>query len=259
MTKKLRRCRVYSVDDGDGHSDQMDEYSERGEYYYAADVDTEIVRLQAEIRALDQANGQAVRENERLRKIITGCPVCSELERNIEPSAFEQSSPRAYVERWDAGCDSRPLLQEADKEVDRLERRNDLVWQVLQDLYRVVPEQYVDEALRSRVEPLLIAYGTAPEPGAAHIDEWNENAADGELILKPCPFCDSEAKIENAAEVGPNSYVVCCQNPMCMSSSKVIVAEKDNITRLLIEAWNRRGDKIRAQYAESAEKSGEGQ
>lgn len=38
----LKRARVYSVSDGDGHFDQMDEYSERGEYYYAEDVDREI-------------------------------------------------------------------------------------------------------------------------------------------------------------------------------------------------------------------------
>lgn len=83
------------------------------------------------------------------------------------------------------------------------------------------------------------------------VDEYNDTAADGEMLLKPCPFCDGEAKIENAAEVGPNSYVVVCQNPQCMSSSQVRVAEKDDVTPLLIEAWNRRGDKIRAQYEES--------
>lgn len=49
---KLRKCRVYSVPDGDGHSDQMDEYSERGEYYYADDVDAEIERLNLKCGAL---------------------------------------------------------------------------------------------------------------------------------------------------------------------------------------------------------------
>lgn len=81
--------------------------------------------------------------------------------------------------------------------------------------------------------------------------------ADDTEQLLPCPFCDSEAKIENAAEVGPNSYVVCCQNPMCMSSSKVIVAEKDNVDRLLIEAWNKRARAIERSYVESAEKTSE--
>jgi restriction alleviation protein Lar len=94
--------------------------------------------------------------------------------------------------------------------------------------------------------------------GDKAIDRWNDVSADGELKLKPCPFCDSEAKIENAAEVGPNSYVVACQNPQCMSSSQVRVADKDDVTRLLTEAWNRRGDKIRAQYAECSPDNGNG-
>jgi len=74
------------------------------------------------------------------------------------------------------------------------------------------------------------------------IDEWNDAAGPGELRLKPCPFCDTEAKIENASEEGPNSYVVVCQNLMCMSSSKVIVAAGDDVTELLVETWNRRAD-----------------
>lgn len=69
----------------------------------------------------------------------------------------------------------------------------------------------------------------------------------GELKIKPCPFCDGEAKIENAAECGPNAYVVACQNPMCMSSSKVIFADED-VTRQLVESWNRRTGSINASY-----------
>jgi hypothetical protein len=42
---------VYTVSDGDGHSDTMDEYSERGEYYYAEDVNTEVARLEGELEA----------------------------------------------------------------------------------------------------------------------------------------------------------------------------------------------------------------
>jgi len=30
---------------------------------------------------------------------------------------------KKYVERWDAGCDSRPLLEEADREMQRLQVR----------------------------------------------------------------------------------------------------------------------------------------
>lgn len=109
------------------------------------------------------------------------------------------------------------------------------------------------DGAKLRIEPLTFTevFGCTAVAGDP-IDEWNDAAADGELKLKPCPFCDGEAKIENAAEVGPNSYVVVCQNPECMSSSQVRVAEKDDVSRLLIEAWNRRGDKIRAQYEESA-------
>lgn len=102
-----------------------------------------------------------------------------------------------------------------------------------------------EEAIRGAIDHLRGFIGQA-------IDESNDVAADGELRLKPCPFCDSEAKIENAAECGPNSYVVVCQNPMCMSSSQVRVAEKDDVTRLLTEAWNLRTDRINASYEESA-------
>lgn len=58
--------------------------------------------------------------------------------------------------------------------------------------------------------------------------------------LKPCPFCGGEAQIERATEVGENAYVVACQRPICMASSKVVVALMDDVTSLLIEAWNRR-------------------
>ena len=55
MAKPLRRCRVYTVSDGDGYSDTMDEYSDTGQYYYADDVDAEIKRLKSELQiAMDR-------------------------------------------------------------------------------------------------------------------------------------------------------------------------------------------------------------
>jgi hypothetical protein len=103
-----------------------------------------------------------------------------------------------------------------------------------------------EETIRAAIRHLQGFIGNA-------IDEANDVAADGELRLKPCPFCDSEAKIENAAEVGPNSYVVVCQNPECMSSSQVRVAEKDDVTRILTEVWNLRTDQINASYEADGE------
>lgn len=39
---------------------------------------------------------------------------------------------------------------------------------------------------------------------------------------------------------GPSAYVVCCTNPMCASSSRVIFALKDDVQQQLVETWNRR-------------------
>jgi hypothetical protein len=82
-------------------------------------------------------------------------------------------------------------------------------------------------------------------------DAGTEESDDDDKTLRPCPFCDSEAKIESAIEVGPNAYVVVCQNPECMSSSKVMVAAMDNVDRQLIESWNRRARSIERSYSES--------
>ena len=56
--------------------------------------------------------------------------------------------------------------------------------------------------------------------------------------LKPCPFCGGAAEIEIATEAGDCAYVVCCQT--CMASSKLIYALMDDVSPLLLEAWNRR-------------------
>jgi Lar family restriction alleviation protein len=56
--------------------------------------------------------------------------------------------------------------------------------------------------------------------------------------LAPCPFCGGEAEIVDAEEAGPDARVVCCKG--CSASSKVIFALKDDVTDLLVEAWNRR-------------------
>lgn len=58
--------------------------------------------------------------------------------------------------------------------------------------------------------------------------------------LLPCPFCGSAAEIVEAEEAGPQAYVVQCTAPLCAVSSKVIFALKEDVTELLIEAWNRR-------------------
>lgn len=56
--------------------------------------------------------------------------------------------------------------------------------------------------------------------------------------LLPCPFCGGKARIADATECGPSAYVVTCDG--CDCSSRVYVALKDDVTRLLIEAWNKR-------------------
>ena len=52
MDQMLYRCRVYSVDDGDGHRDQMDADDPNGAYYRAFDVDREFQKLRLEIDGL---------------------------------------------------------------------------------------------------------------------------------------------------------------------------------------------------------------
>jgi len=51
----LKRARAYRADDGDGHFDEMDEYSPNGKFYYADDVDKEIGKLQKKNEKLRRA------------------------------------------------------------------------------------------------------------------------------------------------------------------------------------------------------------
>ena len=70
--------------------------------------------------------------------------------------------------------------------------------------------------------------------------------------LLPCPFCGGKAEIAAADECGPQAYVVVCTDPMCLSSSKVIFALKDDVTQQLVESWNKRALSIRRSYDEVA-------
>lgn len=58
--------------------------------------------------------------------------------------------------------------------------------------------------------------------------------------LSPCPFCGGDAEIVEAAEAGPQAYVVQCSNPTCQASSAVIFALMEDVKWLLMERWNRR-------------------
>jgi hypothetical protein len=80
----LKRVRVYSVSDGDGHFDQMDEYSERGEYYYADDADREIKRLRA------MTEWQPMRTAPRDGTLVTLWHRCGSLIAGIAWNADEQ-------------------------------------------------------------------------------------------------------------------------------------------------------------------------
>jgi hypothetical protein len=65
---KLRRAGVRIVNDGDGHYDEMPEYDDRGEFYFAEDVDAMIEQdrdglssamqsdLESGVRCLNEAN-----------------------------------------------------------------------------------------------------------------------------------------------------------------------------------------------------------
>ena len=68
--------------------------------------------------------------------------------------------------------------------------------------------------------------------------------------LLPCPFCGGKAEITAAEECGPQAYVVACTEPMCLSSSKVIFALKDDVTDQLVESWNKRTRSIQRSYDE---------
>lgn len=74
--------------------------------------------------------------------------------------------------------------------------------------------------------------------------------ADAQLL--PCPFCGGKAAIADAKECGPQAYVVACTEPMCLSSSKVIFAFKDDVTQQLVESWNKRALSIQRSYDEAA-------
>lgn len=69
--------------------------------------------------------------------------------------------------------------------------------------------------------------------------------------LLPCPFCGGKAEIAAAEECGPQAYVVACTEPMCLSSSKVIFALKDDVTAQLVESWNKRTRSIQRSYDEA--------
>ena len=66
------------------------------------------------------------------------------------------------------------------------------------------------------------------------------NPPDDSDRLLPCPFCDGTAEICEAAECGPDAYVVACLNRLCLASSAVIFAHGDDPRPLLMERWNRR-------------------
>lgn len=70
--------------------------------------------------------------------------------------------------------------------------------------------------------------------------------------LLPCPFCGGKAAIAAAEECGPQAYVVACTEPMCLSSSKVIFALKDDVTNQLFESWNKRAHSIQRSYDEAS-------
>lgn len=69
--------------------------------------------------------------------------------------------------------------------------------------------------------------------------------------LLPCPFCGGKAEIAAAEECGPQAYVVACTDQMCLSSSKVIFALKDDVTDQLVESWNKRARSIQRSYNEA--------
>lgn len=61
---------------------------------------TELEKLRVERHRLQNDLTAAGLENERLRGIVTGCPVCSELERNIQPSHEPSESHPLIREGW---------------------------------------------------------------------------------------------------------------------------------------------------------------
>lgn len=62
---------------------------------------------------------------------------------------------KKYAERWDAGCDSRPLLEEADREIERLRKA-------------LRAKTVASIEIRANDGTLLHGFGSqpAPEPGA---------------------------------------------------------------------------------------------
>ena len=59
------------------------------------------------------------------------------------------------------------------------------------------------------------------------------------MTLNPCPFCGGKASIievEEPSNLG--GYVVQCAD--CEASTRVWFPIKDDVTRILTEAWNRR-------------------
>lgn len=68
-----------------------------------------------------------------------------------------------------------------------------------------------------------------------------QGEARGELL--PCRQCGGRADILPALECGDSAYVVQCSQADCAMSSKVIFALKEDVTDLLIAAWNRRPER----------------
>jgi hypothetical protein len=47
---------------------------------------------------------------------------------------------KKYVDRWEAGCDSRPLLEEADREIERLTQREAKARAILEPMAMCDPQ-----------------------------------------------------------------------------------------------------------------------